>query len=228
MSDRVKSVDAHLRSSVTQDLEDLRKAHSLYDTAKQDLLRKKDDFRKSVRLYENFLGVYNFGPSDLSLPLPKKSVSVQTDSLPRTVTNTNSETQTDCIRNTQESSVATETMCGVRDVGVSVIPVVECATHQPYTQSMKAYEEVAGENSTYRGATSTSLYSESVITSVEATMPHDRAIGIETNDQELFATAGKEIAPSCLIFPTHDAPSMQTSSASCSSNNNLQKPPSDS
>ncbi|KAJ8677920.1 hypothetical protein QAD02_013707 [Eretmocerus hayati] len=116
-------------------------------------------------------------------------------------------------------------MCGVRDVGVSIIPVVECATHQPYTQGIKAYEEVAGENSTYRGSTSNSLYSESVTASVEATMPHDRAIGMGTNDQELFTTARKEIAPSCLIFPTDDATSMQTSPASCSSNNNLQKPP---
>ncbi|KAJ8677966.1 hypothetical protein QAD02_013753 [Eretmocerus hayati] len=116
-------------------------------------------------------------------------------------------------------------MCGVRDVGVSVMPVVECAAHQPYTQGIKAYEEVAEENSTYRGNTSNSLYRESDTTSVEATMPHDRAIGMETNDQELFTTAGKEIAPSCLIFPTDDATSMQTNSASCSSNNNLQKPP---
>ncbi|KAJ8678329.1 hypothetical protein QAD02_014116 [Eretmocerus hayati] len=151
MSDRVKSVHAHLRSSVTQDLEDLRKAYNLYDAAKQDLLQKEDSLRKSVRLYENFLGVYNFEPSDLNLSLPRKSESVQTDSLPSTVTSTNSETQTDCIGNTQESSVATQTMCGVRDVGISVMPVVECATHQPYTQGVKAYVDVAGENSTYRG-----------------------------------------------------------------------------
>ncbi|KAJ8671541.1 hypothetical protein QAD02_002800 [Eretmocerus hayati] len=156
MSDRVKSVHAHLRSSVTQDLEDLRKAYNLYDAAKQDLLQKEDSLRKSVRLYENFLGVYNFEPSDLNLSLPRKSESVQTDSLPSTVTSTNSETQTDCIGNTQESSVATQTMCGVRDVGISVMPVVECATHQPYTQGVKAYVDVAGENSTYRGSTSNS------------------------------------------------------------------------
>ncbi|KAJ8685261.1 hypothetical protein QAD02_021054 [Eretmocerus hayati] len=116
-------------------------------------------------------------------------------------------------------------MCGVRDVGVSVMPVVECATHQPYTQGIKAYEEVAGGNSTYMGSTSNLLYRESITTSVEATMPHDRAIGMETNDQELFTTAGKEIVPSCLIFPTDDATSVQTSPASCSSNTNLQEPP---
>ncbi|KAJ8684787.1 hypothetical protein QAD02_020580 [Eretmocerus hayati] len=125
MSDRVKSVHAYLPSSVTQDLEDLRVAYSSYDAAKQDLLQKEDSFENSVRLYENFLGAYNFEPSDSNLPLPRKSESVQKDSLPRTVTSTNSETRTDCIRNTQESSVATQTMCGVRDVGVSVITVVE-------------------------------------------------------------------------------------------------------
>ncbi|KAJ8684786.1 hypothetical protein QAD02_020579 [Eretmocerus hayati] len=56
-------------------------------------------------------------------------------------------------------------------------------------------------------------------------MPLDRAIRMETNDQELFTTARKEIAPSCLIFPADDASSMQTSPALCSSNNNWRKPP---
>ncbi|KAJ8666585.1 hypothetical protein QAD02_008247 [Eretmocerus hayati] len=106
----------------------------MYDATKQGLLQRGDHFQKCVRLYERFLGVYNSGPDDLDLSLPRESESVQTDFFAPTKTTTNSETQRDGVRNTQKSTVTSQKIREERDASVSVIPSLECEVTESYSQ----------------------------------------------------------------------------------------------